>query len=76
MCASLGARDNEHTRAVTELPFSEVRLERRSLLPGCCIVVWKLGHIVEPTQLDHDAAAGDWGDVFSVAGGIEAASTR
>jgi hypothetical protein len=72
MCASLCAGDNERTLAVTELPFSEVRLERRSLLPGYCIVVWKLGHIVEPTQLDNDAAAGDWGVVFSVAGGIEA----
>jgi diadenosine tetraphosphate (Ap4A) HIT family hydrolase len=72
MCASLGAGDNEHTPAVTELPFSEVRLERRSLLPGYCIVVWELGHIVEPTQLDDDAAAGYWRDVLSVAGAIEA----
>ncbi len=72
MCASLGAGDNEHTLAVTELPFSEVRLERRSLLPGYCIVVWKLGHVAEPTQLDDDAAGGYWRDVLSVAGAIEA----
>jgi diadenosine tetraphosphate (Ap4A) HIT family hydrolase len=71
MCASLGAGDNEHTLAVTELPFSEVRLERRSLLPGYCIVVWKLGHVAEPTQLGDDAAGGYWRDVLSVAGAIE-----
>ena len=35
LCASLGEGDNAHTVAVAELPFSEVRLERRSLLPGC-----------------------------------------
>jgi diadenosine tetraphosphate (Ap4A) HIT family hydrolase len=72
MCASLGGGDNEYTVAVTELPFSEVRLERRSLLPGYCIVVWKFGHVAEPTELDDDAAAGYWRDVLSVTRAVEA----
>jgi len=71
MCASLGAGDNEHTLAVTELPFSEVRLERRSLLPGYCIVVWKFGHVAEPTQLDDENATGYWRDVLSVARAVQ-----
>jgi diadenosine tetraphosphate (Ap4A) HIT family hydrolase len=71
MCVSLGAGDNEHTLAVTELPFSEVRLERRSLLPGYCIVVWKFGHVAEPTQLDDDNAAGYWRDVLAVARAVQ-----
>jgi diadenosine tetraphosphate (Ap4A) HIT family hydrolase len=58
--------------AVTDLPFSEVRLERRSLLPGYCIVVWKFGHVAEPTQLDDDGATGYWRDVLSVVRAIEA----
>jgi diadenosine tetraphosphate (Ap4A) HIT family hydrolase len=71
MCASLGAGDNEYTMAVGELPFSEVRLERRSLLPGYCIVVWKFGHVAEPTQLDDESAAGYWKDVLTVAQAIQ-----
>jgi diadenosine tetraphosphate (Ap4A) HIT family hydrolase len=66
-CASLGAGDNEHTVAVAQLPYSEVRLERRSRLAGYCIVVWRFGHVAEPADLDHDQATGYWQDVLSVA---------
>jgi diadenosine tetraphosphate (Ap4A) HIT family hydrolase len=72
MCTSLGRGDNDHTVAVDELPSSEVRLERRSLLPGYCIVVWKLGHVAEPIELDDEAAAGYWRDVLAVARAIDA----
>lgn len=71
MCESLGLGDSEHTVAVAELTFSEVRLERRSRLPGYCIVVWKLGHVAEPTELHHDAATGYWRDVLNVARALE-----
>jgi diadenosine tetraphosphate (Ap4A) HIT family hydrolase len=71
MCASLGLGDNDHTVAVCELPFSEVRLERRSRLPGYCIVVWKFGHVAEPIELDHDAAAGYWRDVLDVSRALD-----
>jgi diadenosine tetraphosphate (Ap4A) HIT family hydrolase len=68
----MGAGDNEHTVVVADLPFSEVRLERRSLLPGYCIVVWKFGHLAEVTELDDEDAIGYWRDVASVARAIEA----
>jgi diadenosine tetraphosphate (Ap4A) HIT family hydrolase len=67
LCASLGDGDNDFTVAVAELEFCEVRLERRSRLPGYCVVVWKLGHVAEPTELDDDEAAGYWRDVVVVA---------
>lgn len=72
MCESLGKGDNDHTVAVAGLPYSEVRLERRSRLPGYCIVVWKFGHVAEPTELDADAAAGYWADVVEVARALQA----
>jgi diadenosine tetraphosphate (Ap4A) HIT family hydrolase len=73
MCASLGRGDNDHTIAIAELTYSEVRLERRSRLPGYCIVVWKLGHVAEPTELDAEAASGYWLDVLNVGRAIQAA---
>lgn len=72
LCASLGKGDNDHTVSVAELAYTEVRLERRSLLPGYCIVVWKFGHVAEPTDLEAEAAAGYWADVVEVAGALEA----
>jgi diadenosine tetraphosphate (Ap4A) HIT family hydrolase len=71
LCASLGVGDNDHTVTIAELPFTEVRLERRSRLPGYCIVVWRHGHVAEPTELDVDAAAGYWRDVLAVARVLE-----
>jgi diadenosine tetraphosphate (Ap4A) HIT family hydrolase len=71
MCASIGRGDNDHTVSVAELPYSEVGLERRSRLPGYCVVVWKHGHVAEPTQLDPEEAAGYWRDVMAVGRAIE-----
>ena len=58
LCASLGAGDNEHSVAVAELEWAEVRLERRSRLPGYCIAVWRHRHLAEPTELGPDEAVG------------------
>jgi diadenosine tetraphosphate (Ap4A) HIT family hydrolase len=63
LCATLGRGDNAHTVSVAELPHSQVGLERRSRLPGYCIVVWKGRHVAEPTALDPEDAAGYWTDV-------------
>ena len=52
MCESMGSGDNDHTVTIAELPHTEVRLERRSRLPGYCIVVWRHGHVAEPGDLD------------------------
>lgn len=66
LCAVLGTGDDDHAVAVAELPFSEVRLERRSRLPGYCIVVWRFRHVAEPDDLALDEAAGYWQDVLRV----------
>ena len=71
LCATVGQGDDDHTITVIELRFTEVRLERRSRLPGYCIAVWRHGHIAEPTELDPGAAAGYWLDVLAVARAIE-----
>jgi diadenosine tetraphosphate (Ap4A) HIT family hydrolase len=73
MCSSLGRGDNAFTVAVATRPFSEVRLERRSRLPGYCVVVWRFGHVAEPTELTGEQAAGYFADVVATGRAIEAA---
>jgi hypothetical protein len=58
MCAGLSRGDNEYVLAVADLPFAEVGLERRSRLPGYCVVVWRHGHVAEPVDLSPTDAAG------------------
>jgi diadenosine tetraphosphate (Ap4A) HIT family hydrolase len=72
LCSSVGLGDNDHSIAITELPYSEVRLERRSRLPGYCIVVWRHGHVAEPTELDVESATGYWHDVLAVSRVLQA----
>jgi diadenosine tetraphosphate (Ap4A) HIT family hydrolase len=72
LCAALGHDDEgDHAVFVAELPSSEVRLERRSRLPGYCVVIWRHGHVAEPTQLESAAAGEYWADVLAVCGAIE-----
>ena len=73
LCATLGTGDDDHSLLVAVLADSEVRLERRSRLAGYCIVVWRHGHVAEPTELTPEAAAGYWRDVVAVAGALEVA---
>jgi diadenosine tetraphosphate (Ap4A) HIT family hydrolase len=72
MCASLGTGDDDRTLAVADLVWTEVRLERRSLLPGYCIVVWRHGHRAEPTELEPEQADGYWREVTAVARALDA----
>jgi diadenosine tetraphosphate (Ap4A) HIT family hydrolase len=72
MCAALGQGDNDLAVAVADLPFSSVSLERRSKLPGYCVVIWRHGHVAEPMDLSPEEAAGYWQDVLDVAGAIRA----
>ena len=65
MCAAVGRGDNDWWVAVHTGEFAEVHLERRSRLPGYCIVVWRHGHIAEPTDLDPGQAAGYWQEVLA-----------
>jgi diadenosine tetraphosphate (Ap4A) HIT family hydrolase len=71
LCTTGPPSDTDHALHVTELEFVDVRLERRSRLPGYCVVVWRHGHVVEPTDLDPDLAAGYWRDVLAVARAVQ-----
>lgn len=72
LCASLGQGDSEGWVVVGASEFAEINLERRSRLPGYCVVVWKHGHVAEPSDLRPDAAAGYWRDVLQVGRAVQA----
>lgn len=65
LCRSLGGRDNDFSVAVFTGDVAEVRLERRSRLPGYCTVVWRLGHVAEPDELDPGQASRYWAEVVA-----------
>jgi hypothetical protein len=50
MCAALGKGGNGFWVSVSG-EVAGVHLERRSRLPGYCIVVWRHGHVAEPGDL-------------------------
>ena len=52
MWAALGRGENGFWVSVFTGGVAEVHLERRSRLPGYCIVVWRHGHVAEPGDLD------------------------
>ena len=66
ICAAVGQGDSDSWVAVFTGEFAEVYLERRSRLPGYCIVVWRHGHIAEPADLGSAQAGGYWEEVLAV----------
>jgi diadenosine tetraphosphate (Ap4A) HIT family hydrolase len=70
MCAALGKGDNDFSVAVFDGQVAEVRLERRTRLPGYCIVVWRLGHVAEPTDLDPELASRYWAEVLAAGAAV------
>ena len=64
LCGALGRGDDDFSIGVFAGEVAEVRLERRSRLPGYCIVVWRLGHVAEPTDLDPGQASRYWAEVM------------
>jgi diadenosine tetraphosphate (Ap4A) HIT family hydrolase len=65
LCAALGQGDNDYSVAVRVGEFAEVFLERRTRLPGYCVVVWRLGHVAEPTDLSDEQSSGYWREVLA-----------
>jgi diadenosine tetraphosphate (Ap4A) HIT family hydrolase len=51
--------------------FTVTDLQRRSLLPGYCEVVWRKGHVAEPHDLAPEDAAGYWREVLDVGRAIQ-----
>jgi len=72
MCATLGRDDDDNAPLVATLRSTEVRLERRSTLPGYCVVIWRRGHVAEPTELGAEGASEYWTDLLAVCSAIEA----
>ncbi len=72
MCAALGNGDNDFWVEVHTGEFAEVHLERRTRLPGYCIVVWRHGHIAEPADLEPGQACGYWQEVLAVGRSVRA----
>ena len=71
MCAALGEGDNDFSVSVFTGDVAEVRLERRSRLPGYCIVVWRHGHVAEPTDLNPVQAGRYWTEVLAAGRAIQ-----
>jgi diadenosine tetraphosphate (Ap4A) HIT family hydrolase len=72
-CSLCAPPENPFWVEVARGTWSEVLLETRSCVPGCCVVVWAQGHIVEPTELSAEDAAGYWCEVLDVGRAIERA---
>lgn len=72
LCRSLGGGDNDFSVAVFTGEVAEVRLERRSRLPGYCTVVWRLGHVAEPDELDPGQASRYWAEVVAAGRAVRA----
>lgn len=65
ICEALGRGDSDHWVHVADGACTEVYLDRSSLITGYCIVVWRNGHVAEPTELPADAATAYWQEVLS-----------
>ena len=72
MCAALGKGDNDFWVSVSTGEVAEVHLERRSRLPGYCIVVWRHGHVAEPSDLDPLQAGRYWAEVLAAGRAVRA----
>jgi diadenosine tetraphosphate (Ap4A) HIT family hydrolase len=65
ICDVLGGGDNDHWVHVADGDCTEVHLDRASQIAGYCLVVWRLGHVAEPTQLEAEAAGAYWREVLA-----------
>jgi diadenosine tetraphosphate (Ap4A) HIT family hydrolase len=72
LCGALGRGDNDFSVAVFTGDVAEVRLERLSRLPGYCTVVWRLGHVAEPDDLDPGQASRYWTEVLAAGRAVRA----
>lgn len=72
MCGNQGLEDNGFGRRILCGEYADVYLQRATPMPGYVIAVWKHGHVVEPTDLQADAAAGYWSEVMDAARAVRA----
>ena len=73
ICKALGHGDSDHWIHVADGACTEVHLDRSSQIAGYCLVVWRLGHVAEPTGLDAEAASAYWREVLAAGRAVIAA---
>lgn len=73
ICDALGGGDSDYWIHVADGACAEVYLDRSSLVAGYCVVVWRLSHVAEPTQLEPDAAGAYWNEVLAAGRAVTAA---
>lgn len=65
LCAALGKGDSDYWRHVATGAATEIHLERRSRIPGYCVVVWRGRHVAEPHELGPEEASAYWAEVVA-----------
>jgi diadenosine tetraphosphate (Ap4A) HIT family hydrolase len=71
MCGGAGADEKPGGLRIFDGRWSDAYFGRWAIRPGYCYVVWKGRHVVEPTELSAEEAAGFWADVARVARAVE-----
>ena len=71
LCNSVGQGDNDLHLIVTQLELTEIRLKRRSLLPGYCMAIWRHRHVADLMDLDDDELRGFSREVVRLAKAID-----
>jgi diadenosine tetraphosphate (Ap4A) HIT family hydrolase len=71
MCADGRTDDNGFGVRIQAATYSDAYLQRADMQRGYTIVIWRGRHVVEPTQLDADEAAGYWLEVLRVARALQ-----
>ena len=73
MCESGRPDETEYGIRIRAARYSDAYLQRRGLVRGYCIVIWRGRHVAEPTELDRAEASGYWAEVLDVARALEGA---
>jgi diadenosine tetraphosphate (Ap4A) HIT family hydrolase len=73
ICDALGRGDSDYWIHVADGACTEVYLDRGSQIRGYCLVVWRSGHVAEPTELEPETAGAYWRDVMAAGKAVTAA---
>jgi diadenosine tetraphosphate (Ap4A) HIT family hydrolase len=73
ICDALGQGDSDYWIHVANGVCTETYLDRHSQIRGYCLVVWRPGHVAEPTELEPEQAAAYWRDVMAAGRAVSAA---
>jgi diadenosine tetraphosphate (Ap4A) HIT family hydrolase len=71
MCAKQGLADSGWGVRFLRGSYADVFLWRSGRVRGYAVAIWKHGHVVEPTQLPAEQAAGFWLETLRAGAAIE-----